>query len=144
MKILKKKKPMPVKEKMTRARKGILKKRALRKQLFIDKFSVTGGNIGKTCKLLKIARMTYYLWIRDDEEFKQKVDEAEQLFVDNVESVAFSTALKGNTSMQQFILKSKRRKTYGDRIEVDSTNKVTLALNRLSDDELRNKIKEFE
>ena len=141
---MKLKKRISVQERMKKARIGKMRKQAIRKKLFIANFADMGGNIGQTCKLLKMARRTYYLWMQGDDKFKKKVDETEQSFVDNVESAAYATALEGSTTMQQFILKSKRRKVYGDRIEVDSTNKITLALNRFTDDELKDKIKEFE
>jgi len=63
-----------------------------------------------------ISRKTAYDWRGKDKRFSAAWDEAKEEAIDAIEAFAFSSAHRGNTTLQIFMLKTLRRKLYGDKI----------------------------
>ena len=63
-----------------------------------------------------ISRKTVYDWRDKDKRFSAAWEEAKEEAIDAIEALAFSSAHRGNTTLQIFMLKTQRRKLYGDKI----------------------------
>lgn len=56
------------------------------KEKFLDKYSLL-GNISKTCQAIGVSRTAYYNWVKEDEEFAEKVVNAKESLIDEVEGI---------------------------------------------------------
>lgn len=68
----------------------------------------------KACEVAHISRQTAYNHKADFPEFGAQWDAIIEKRVDDLEKVAFKRAEEGSDTMLIFILKSRRRKIYGD------------------------------
>jgi hypothetical protein len=59
-----------------------------KKKAFIKAYKKAFGNVSQSCLAIGIDRSTYYDWIKKDEKFKKKIEEAEpqERFLDFLES----------------------------------------------------------
>lgn len=88
------------------------------KEYFVGAFQASGGNVSDACKAVKISRVTYYRWRKDDEKFKESCDEVNEMSIDNVESVLYKEALGGNIGAICFFLKTRaKHRGYTERTE---------------------------
>jgi hypothetical protein len=95
------------------------------------------GIVTTASKKTKISRSTYYDWMKNDPEFKKKVEGVDEVAKDYVESKLFSQITDGNTSATIFYLKCKgASRGYVEKSEVTSTN---LNVNTEMDDEEKQK-----
>jgi len=65
------------------------------------------GNKALTCKKFKISRSTFDIWYKTYPEFREAIDDANESFIDNSESVLRKSILKGNITANIFYLKTK-------------------------------------
>jgi len=47
------------------------------------------GNVSAACNAVDMPRSTFYLWCKEDEEFKKAVDEIQEFAIDHVENKLF-------------------------------------------------------
>lgn len=70
------------------------------------------------CVTAKVARRTFYDWLKDD-EFRTKVEDAEETWMAYVENVKKQMIQKQYRPAVESELKAKRRDTYGDKLGID-------------------------
>ncbi len=85
-----------------------------------------GNAPGTAARKAHIARCTAYKWKKEDPEFDAAWHDAIETSLDDVESGLFDRAKKGNSADAQFIMKHRRRETYGN---TDGPNKQNFILN---------------
>lgn len=95
-----------------------------------------------------VSRMTVYNYKKNDPEFAAAFREADEESLEWVEAAARKSAvIDGNTTMQQFILRCRKREVYGDHKTIAGDPQKPLVvqnLGNLSDAELRRQIAELE
>ncbi len=96
-------------------------------------------NVSATCTALQISRQTWYNW-RENPEFLEKVEEAEEALLDLAESKLFEKVTQGDNTCMIFFLKTKGKKRgYVEGQEITATVQEKhdeLDLSNLTDDEL--------
>lgn len=97
----------------------------LKKDVFLREYS-ENPNISAVCEHpeIDISRSTFYRWKNKDPMFTENVEAAEEKGIDGLEAEAYRRALEGSDTLLIFLLKNKRKKVYGDKLEVDATVKV--------------------
>lgn len=104
-------------------KKKTTKTNAYKKNVFIEKYKKCLGNVTKSCEEAKIDRSTFYDWIKDDEDFKRKIDDINEQQLDFAESTLFQQMKAGNTTATIFFLKTKGRKRgYVEKHDVEVAN----------------------
>jgi hypothetical protein len=82
------------------------------KERFLEQVA-KGLSPGAAARVGKIARSTAFGWKKDDPEFAEKWTDAVESGLDKLENSLYESALAGNSSAAQFILKHRRRDVYG-------------------------------
>lgn len=75
-----------------------------RQEAFIDCFIVAHGHIIKACQMARISRNTYYVWLRDDANFVERLHSRKLEWESQLHAKAAVMALNGNTQMLKFLL----------------------------------------
>lgn len=89
------------------------------KKAMIEALEKSLGVVTTACKNVGIARNTHYLWMREDEEYREEVNAIENIALDFVESQLFKNIKDGKTSEMIFYLKTKGKKRgYIERQEI--------------------------
>ena len=84
------------------------------------------GIVTTACKIVGCARSTFYKYYKDDQDFRDSVDELENLTLDFVESKLHKQIENDNTTATIFYLKTKGKKRgYIERKEVEMTAEVS-------------------
>lgn len=78
-----------------------------KKDKFIEIFELSACNVSDSCKKCNIARQTFYNWLKDDQEFAEKIAEAQEGILDMAESMLLKKVKEGSTSELIFLLKTK-------------------------------------
>ncbi len=65
------------------------KERTLKKDTLLQALENSLGIVSTACNRTGISRSSYYKWYKEDEEFRQKVDEIDNVKLDFVESKLF-------------------------------------------------------
>ncbi len=60
---------------------------SLNKEKTIKSYIDCKFNISKACKASKIARKTFYRWIKEDPDFAQAIEDAKESLIDDVEDI---------------------------------------------------------
>jgi len=95
-----------------------------KKRAFIEALKASLGIIATACEQIKITRPTYYKWMKTDDEFRQEVEDLENVTLDFAESQLLKQIKDGSTAATIFYLKTKGRKRgYIEKTELDVTNK---------------------
>ena len=77
------------------------------------------GIVTTACKNTNISRTQFYQWLKDDSEFKKKVDDISNIALDYAESQLHKQIGDQNTSATIFYLKTKGKKRgYVERQEI--------------------------
>ena len=84
------------------------------KEAFYEKLGDAAGNITAACKAVNIDRGSYYNWLREDAQFKERVGHVIDGLIDNVESALYANCLAGNVAAQIFMLKCRRKDLYNE------------------------------
>lgn len=105
------------------------------------------GNISEVAKALKVSRSIVYLWMNEDEEFRQACDDNNESLIDFAESKLLTSINNGSDTATIFFLKTKgRNRGYVEKSEIDHTTKgesLNKGYEKLTDEELEKKIKEL-
>jgi hypothetical protein len=89
----------------------------------IEALDSSSGNITYACKAAGISRNSYYLWLKNNPQFKEKVDDINEGAVDFAESKLKEHIANGDTTCLIFFLKTKgRARGYVERVENINTN----------------------
>lgn len=98
----------------------------IKKQL-LEALEKSLGVVTTACKNVGISRTTFYQYMKDDESFKDAVNELEEVALDFAESQLFKQIREGNTTATIFYLKTKGKKRgYIERQEVDHSGNVSI------------------
>ena len=80
------------------------------------------GVVTSACKQVGISRVTFYEWYKNDIEFKEQVDDIQDIALDFAESQLHKQIQEGNTTATIFYLKTKgKNRGYIERIEQYTT-----------------------
>jgi hypothetical protein len=81
------------------------------------------GIVSAACKESEVSRTQFYKWIKEDEEFKQEVEELQNVVLDFAESTLHKLIADGNTAATIFFLKTKGKKRgFIEKSELDLTS----------------------
>ena len=97
-----------------------MNKIAQHKEALIEALEKSLGIVTTACKTVGVGRTTFYLWMREDPEFKKAVDEIENVALDFAESQLHKQMKDGQASSTIFYLKTKgKRRGYIERQEIE-------------------------
>ena len=112
----------------------------VKKQL-IEALEKSLGIVTTACKIVGCARSTFYEYYKTDKDFKNQVDELQNITLDFAESQLHKQIKEGNTTATIFYLKTKgKNRGYIERREVEMTASVSTS--KLSE-EAKNKIEDI-
>tara|TARA_R100000935_G_scaffold4209_1_gene10153 strand:+ start:2057 stop:2422 length:366 start_codon:yes stop_codon:yes gene_type:complete len=88
------------------------------KKKTLETLELSFGVVTTACKNVGIARSTFYEWLKD-EEFKNQVNDIQNIALDMAESQLHKQILNGNTTATIFYLKTKgKNRGYVERQEI--------------------------
>lgn len=112
------------------------------KNAMIIALESTLGLVTRACEIIGITRQAHYKWMREDEDYKKRVEEIENVALDFAESELHKQIKTGNATSTIFFLKTKGKKRgYVEKIELDNNvsinqtelnSKLNEALNNLA------------
>ena len=104
--------------------KPAINKTLQHKKKLIQAMTASLGIISHACKKAKISRVTFYEYYNNDPEFKQSIDDIENIALDFVESALYQQIKNENTTATIFYLKTKGRKRgYQESIDMTTNGK---------------------
>ena len=93
------------------------------KKQMIDALQHSNGVVTTAIQSVKMHRSTFYKWMKEDEAFKQEVDDIRESALDFVESKMFERIENGSDTMIIFFLKTQGKKRgYIERSQLDVQN----------------------
>ena len=96
------------------------KERNLKKETLLQALESSLGIVSTACNRSGISSSSFYKWYKEDEEFRKKVDEIDNLKLDFAESQLHKQIQDNSTSATIFYLKTQGKKRgYIERQEVD-------------------------
>ena len=99
------------------------KSRHIKKETLLKALEKSLGVVTIACKKADIPRSTYYKWLKDDEEFRQQVQEIENVALDFAESQLHQQISDNSTAATIFYLKTKgKTRGYTEKSELDVTS----------------------
>ena len=102
--------------------KTMNKSRHIKKETLLKALEKSLGVVTIACKKADIPRSTYYKWLKDDEEFRQQVQEIENVALDFAESQLHQQIQDNSTAATIFFLKTKgKTRGYTEKSELDIT-----------------------
>lgn len=91
----------------------------IKKRAMLDALEKSLGIVTSACKSVGISRETHYRWMREDEKYKESVDDLANVALDFAESQLHQQIKSGNPSSTIFYLKTKGKKRgYVERQEI--------------------------
>lgn len=100
------------------------------KKELIDAMEICHGIVSDACKSVKVSRVTYYKYYKEDSEFKASIDEIEGVVLDYVEGKLFKLIDKGDVASMLFYLKTKgKSRGYIEKSEIDHNINVPVLPN---------------
>ena len=98
------------------------------------------GVVTTACKTVGISRQTHYEWLREDEQYRDAVDDIGDVALDFAESQLHKQIQNGEVSSTIFYLKTKGKKRgYIERTETDVNAKVQISKPSWFDDGMETK-----
>lgn len=90
------------------------------------------GIVTSACKEVGVSRETFYRYYNEDEDFKAKVDDINNITLDFVETQLFRKIKDGSERSILFYMKYKGRKRgYTERIDIDANIKGEIDIRKL-------------
>lgn len=105
-----------------------------KKKALLEALEENMGIVSAACKKLKISRQSHYNWLKEDEDYRNKVDELQNFCLDFVESKLFKRIKDEDTTSIIFYLKTKGR-SRGYAQDVAAESKTPVVPTRWIDDE---------
>jgi hypothetical protein len=94
-------------------------KTTLKKEQFLEALEKKMGIVSQATKALGIDRTTPYRWMREDDEFKEKVEEIQNVVLDFAEGRLYELVQEKNPTAVIFLLKTKgKSRGYVERTEI--------------------------
>ena len=86
------------------------------------------GIVTDACNTVGVSRKTYYHYLKTDTDFKEQIDDIENIALDFVEGKLFENIKKLDTASILFYMKTKGKKRgYIERQEIEHSGEVNLA-----------------
>jgi aspartate ammonia-lyase len=105
------------------------------KKKIIEALEKSFGIVTTACRTIGIGRTQFYQWLKDDAEFKKKVNDLQNVTLDMAESQLHKQILKGNTTATIFYLKTKGKKRgYVERQEITGVDGENVFSIKIIDD----------
>jgi transposase len=102
-------------------------------KVIIETLEKTGGLIKPAATRLKVARNTLYLWISEDEELKQGLQDVRDGMVDIAEGMLFQSVQEKNLTAIIFTLKTLgKARGYVERQEIEVPEKLEISYRNVS------------
>jgi hypothetical protein len=99
------------------------------KKNVLEALEASFGVVTDACKAADCPRSTFYKWLADDEEFKDAVNEIQNVSLDFAESKLFKKIKDEDTTSIIFYLKTKGKKRgYIEKQEIEHSGKVGVTL----------------
>lgn len=115
----------------------------IQKKAMITALEKSLGVVTTACKQVGISRNTHYRWVKEDEEYKEAVEDLSNVTLDFAESKLHESIMDGNIAAIIFFLKTKGKiRGYIERSEL-SVAHTKPNLSSLSDEEIMEAAKEF-
>ena len=86
------------------------KKEHIKKKMLIESLETSLGIVSTACNKANISRSSFYKWYKEDEDFRKKVDEIDNVKLDFVESQLFKNIQKEKERSIIFYLQHKGHK----------------------------------
>jgi hypothetical protein len=103
---------------------SIDKSRHIKKESMIAALETSLGVVSTACQAADIPRATYYKWLKEDDKFREQVEDINNLALDYVETSLHNQITKGNTAATIFYLKCRGKgRGYVERSELDISSK---------------------
>jgi hypothetical protein len=94
------------------------------KEKVLEALKETLGIVTPACEKVGISRMTFYKWCREDEDFKMRVNEIDDIQGDFVENKLLEKIKSGSEKSIMFYMKYKGKKRgYTDSLDITSDGK---------------------
>jgi len=91
-----------------------------RKKAMIDALEKALGVVTVACKQVGIDRTTHYRWLKEDEEYKEAVEEISDVALDFAESQLHRQIKDGNVAATIFFLKTQgKRRGYVEKQQLE-------------------------
>ena len=106
-----------------------------RKKAMIEALERSLGVVTSACKSVGISRETHYRWTREDDQYKKRVLELENVALDYAETQLHKQIKGGNTSATIFYLKTKgKNRGYVERTEITGADQEPIVVRILDGD----------
>jgi transposase-like protein len=91
------------------------------KDKYLELYDKHGANVAAACKAMGgMSRNTFYLWYREDEDFKERADAIKESLIDHAESKLQELIEDGNVTACIFYLKTKgKSRGYSEKSELE-------------------------
>ena len=101
----------------------IAKRIAEEKEALLEALNKSSGIVASACQAVNISRFTFYKWYNEDEDFREKVDDVQELQKDFAEALILKKMKEGDTTMIIFYAKTKMKdRGYSERVEHTGAN----------------------
>jgi len=108
---------------------------ALKKAAMLKALEKSLGVVTIACKDVGIERTTHYDWMKNDEQYKQKVEELADVAIDFAESMLHKQIQDKDTVATIFYLKTKgKRRGYIERQDVNISGTINIEPKKWADD----------
>lgn len=104
-----------------------LTKTDIKKRAMIDALEKSLGVVTTACRIVDIARQTHYEWYREDEAYKEDVDDIADIALDFAESQLHKQIKDGEVSSTIFYLKTKGKKRgYIEKVQTEHSGEIKM------------------
>lgn len=94
----------------------------IKQKAMIEALQSTLGIVTSACKIVGMDRTAHYKWLKENEEYKNAVEDIDNIAIDFAESKLHSNIKDGDTTSIIFFLKTKgKRRGYIERQDIDVT-----------------------
>jgi len=99
------------------------------KKAMIQALEKSLGIVSHACQLVGIERMTHYRWLKDDPNYKSKVEDLDNVVLDFVETRLHRLIADGDTTATIFFLKTKAQgRGYIEKYQFDMAQVPTIEI----------------
>jgi len=110
-------------------------KNDITKKAMLEALEKSLGVVTSACKAVEISRETHYRWMREDENYKQAVDDLANVALDFAESQLHKQIKGGNPTATIFYLKTKgKNRGYIERQEISHEGLKTFEVEGVNED----------
>lgn len=110
-----------------------MKKTELNKAAMIEAMEKSLGVVTTACKNVGISRQTHSRWLKSDPDYKDAIDNINEVALDFAETNLHKQIKDGNTAATIFYLKTKGKKRgYVERQEIENTGEPQIIIQPLS------------